>query len=347
MIQPTEVKKFDLLDTCIGLFGVFAGVFYLEFQDMGLYWQLYSIPLVIATLRKKIIFLNELDFILILISLVMLIYFILTNNRFYINISTGTLISILISKLDINYKYIFKLLIILIIINIIIISLNAILIGDSRLLSEDYWILYTFLFDNINIKYQVNNSAFFLLMTYLYFYIQRKPVRWIIAFAIILHTSRIVLLPILILEVIKKNNRIKALLLACVFILFLILFFGFEYIDYYFLKFDESGSDRLERLINYTSSAIFENWLFMPKLEAEYALHNWAVEILYYSGIFGIIYLTSLIFYSNNKIILVLFILAASGPKTCQDLLLYYIMIGYFLSNNNLKNIKILKFNLS
>ena len=331
-----------MIDTLFACFVILIGAFYTFFQDIGLYWQLCFIPLVLL-LHKKQVGINKLDLILLTIITSGLLYYIITGNRFYINISVGTSISLLISKLDIEYKHVFRLLIVSLIFNIAVITILALNGEDERVNSNDNWIIYTLIFDSLNKTYQVNNSAFFLLIGYLYYSSIKSTATLPISLFILLHTSRIIIFAIIIKELINHKNRINVFIALSLMLLFLIAIFDYSFIDYYFLTNDTSIIDRTDRFSVYLHRAITVNMLFIPQTEVEYALHNWILEVIYYFGILGIIYFLSQIYYSNQKVLLVLFFIAASGPKTCQDLLLYYFMLGYFLKYNNLKNLKTLK----
>ena len=201
-------------------------------------------------------------------------------------------------------------------------------------------IYYSTAFNSLNQFMGVNRSSVFLLFTYIVLWNSNSVLRYLIIPFILVHTSRWHVLLIIALEVIK-NKLYKSALLILFMFLIVIYVFDTWMADFYFFRLDVSIIDRISRNLNYLQS--FGNNFMMPNVNPAYeAMHLWPVEIIYYTGIFGIVLVLCIFITQENRFQWALIFICLSGAKTLHDLLLYHVFIAYFISQCSSRNLFII-----
>lgn len=324
----------EKVDTGIYVVLAFLGVFYTHALDYGIKWQLFfPIVLIYYLISNKLKFKIELkDSLLIFVCLASLLCYFFTLNRYYFNMFAGVGLSIVISRMRINFRVGFLFATIFVVLNLLE-SIHKSFEGvDQRLSSSDSWIIYTLFFDTLNNIYQVNDSALFLFFSYIYFSLNDSRIAYVNAFLMFLHTSRLTIVAFVVNQMRNKRGATTAAVYVLIILLIIYLFFGEDFINYYYFNIDESVLDRSDRFYHYALKA-FDGFLILPRPEDEFALHNWGVEVFYYSGLVGLIYILTVICSASNIVTALACFIAFSAAKTVHDLLYYHMFIGFLVSS--------------
>jgi hypothetical protein len=299
-------------------FVLFAAIFFPYFQETGFKWQLAVFPLALTLIfRHQKIELNQIDVVLFICSFCALFFGLFSTLPIHINLSIGLLITIIVSKVEFNETP-------------LIVGATLTLLLHHILTDILPYNSYLSQFNKLNEFYGVNRSAFIFFSLYIYLCHKETKMRFIPAVLTILHSSRLMILSIILIEFFLKNS-IRTRLLCLIGTIIVIFYFVEPWIlKYYFLNFDDASSnERTERYVSYLIE-ILENFYF-PKMTYGSAPHNIFIELIMYLSLAAPLLFITLIYCANSKLLILFMSFAFMGPKTLHDLLIFYLLLGWLI----------------
>lgn len=308
--------------------------FFPYLQNVGLKWQLSVIPAVLLLFTNKApIEIKQFDLLLLALSFYCFFLFIISGLPIHFNLSLGLLITLFVSKSDVNEAG-------------IIIFCSAILFLHHMLTGMLPFNNYTAQFNNLNQFYGANRSAFLFFVGYFFFYLQDSRLRFPFLILSGLHSARFMIASFLMLELVRRKN---VLFFSIISLLGILIIFGlveFWIIEYYFLNLsDASASNRLSRYL--TDIIGLTDNLLLPRMEYTKAPHNFFLEIALYLGLPGLLIVTIFWLLNTKKYAMIAFVIALMSPKTVHDLLAFYLSLGLLFKYANLPTKTILNIRFS